>query len=127
MPGSSYRQEVFPGRDLHNRTQDEGRGDDNLNWNALAELNHTMVFYMGVANISEITRKLIENGRPSMTPAALVSRGTTPEQKTVLGTLSDTPKALENNVKPPALLVIGEVVNLSAVLNWFEQGEHTFG
>lgn len=103
----------------------KGEGIDNLNWNALAELNHTIVFYMGVANISEITRKLIENGRPSMTPAALVSRGTTPEQKTVLGTLSDiSKKALENNVKPPALLVIGEVVNLSAVLNWFEQGEH---
>ncbi len=82
---------------------------------------------MGVANISEITKKLIENGSPSMTPAALVSRGTTPEQKTVLGTLSDiSKKAFENNVKPPALLVIGEVVNLSAVLNWFEQGPVAF-
>ncbi|MBI5586932.1 MAG: uroporphyrinogen-III C-methyltransferase [Deltaproteobacteria bacterium] len=100
----------------------KGEGIDNLNWGALAELNHTIVFYMGVANISEITRKLTENGRSSMTPAAIVSRGTTPEQKTVLGTLSNiSKKAFENNVKPPALLVVGEVVNLSAVLNWFEE------
>ena len=105
----------------------KGEGIDNLNWSALAELNHTIVFYMGVANIAEITRRLIENGRPSTTPSALVSRGSTPDQKTVLGTLSDiSKKAFENNVKPPALLVIGEVVNLSAVLNWFEQGEASF-
>jgi len=105
----------------------KGEGIDNLNWSALSELNHTIVFYMGVANISEITRKLIDNGSPSTTPAALVSRGTTPEQKSVLGTLSDiSQKAFEHNVKPPALLVIGEVVSLSAVLNWYEQTPEAF-
>lgn len=100
----------------------KGEGMDDLNWSALAGLNHTIVFYMGVANIAEITKNLMDNGMPSMTPAALVSRATTPEQKTVTGTLLDiSRKARENEVRPPALLVIGEVVSLSAVLNWYEK------
>jgi len=101
----------------------KGEGLEEINWAALAELGHTIVFYMGVANISEITRKLIDFGRPPSTPAALVSRGTMPGQRTVLGTLSDiSMRCKEEGVKPPALLVIGEVVSLSHVLNWSEQG-----
>lgn len=100
----------------------KGEGMEGLNWAALSEFNHTVVFYMGVANSSLITQKLLENGRPSDTPAAVVSRGTLPEQKTVLGTLADiVRKANEEGMKPPALLVIGEVVNLSSMLNWFEE------
>ena len=100
----------------------KGEGLEDINWAALAELGHTIVFYMGVANITEITRKLIENGRPPSTPAALVSRGTMPGQRTVLGTLSNiSVRCKEEGVKPPALLIIGEVVSLSHILNWSEQ------
>lgn len=98
-----------------------GEGLESLNWAALAEFNHTIVFYMGVANTPQIIKNLINNGKSANTPAALVSRGTMPGQKTVLGTLADIAnKAKEEDVKPPALLIIGEVVNLSFMLNWFE-------
>jgi len=100
----------------------KGEGLEDLNWAALAGLGHTLVFYMGVANISEITGKLMANGRAPSTPAAMVSRGTMPGQRTVLGTLSDIDvRCREEGVKPPALLIIGEVVELSRVLNWSEQ------
>lgn len=103
----------------------KGEGLENLNWEALSRLDHTIVFYMGVANIPEITRSLIKAGMPEETPAALVSRATMPEQKTVLGMLSDiAQKAKENCVKPPALLVIGGVVSLSGLLNWFEKASN---
>lgn len=100
----------------------KGEGLEDLNWSALAELGHTLVFYMGVANVSIIAKNLIENGRSANTPAALVSRGTMPEQRTVVGTLSNiSQRAEEEGVKPPALFIIGEVVSLSSVLNWFEE------
>ncbi len=100
----------------------KGEGLDDINWAALAELGHTIVFYMGVANISEITGKLIDFGRPPSTPAALVSSGTMPGQRTVIGTLSNiSARCREEGLKPPALLIIGEVVSLSHVLNWSEE------
>lgn len=99
----------------------KGEGIEGLDWQALAQLNHTLVFYMGVANLSEITKNLIINGRDMSTPAAVVSRGTMPEQTTILGTLADiSEKSKEQEISPPALLIIGEVVNLSVILNWSE-------
>lgn len=96
-------------------------GLDGLNWAAISELNHTLVFYMGISNITEIARNLIENGMSPSTPAAVVSRGTMPDQRTIVGALSDIDRlSSESGVKPPGLLVIGEVVNLSPVLNWFD-------
>lgn len=98
-----------------------GEGLESMNWAALAELGHTLVFYMGVANISEITSNLILNGRKPSTPAAVVSKGTTSAQYTLVGTLDNIAiKCKREGVRPPALLIIGEVVSLSPILNWFE-------
>lgn len=98
-----------------------GEGIESLNWASLARLGHTLVFYMGVANISEITGRLILNGREPSTPAALVSNATTAFQRTIMGSLCDIAlKCAQKGVRPPALLVIGEAVSLSPVLNWFE-------
>lgn len=98
-----------------------GEGLESMNWAALAELNHTIVFYMGVANASIITGNLVKNGLPSTTPAAVVSRGTMPDQKTIIGTVVDIARRASNEgIEPPALLIIGEVVNLAGALNWFE-------
>lgn len=96
-------------------------GLDSINWSSLAKLNHTLVFYMGVSNISEITNRLMSNGREPSTPVALISEATTIFQQTLIGNLGDiAEKCAQEGVRPPALLMIGEVVSLSPALNWFE-------
>lgn len=100
----------------------KGEGLESINWAALAELGHTIVFYMGVANLQAITKNLIDNAMTAATPVAVVSRGTMPGQRTIVGTLGDIcRRAREADVKPPALLIIGEVVSLGSILNWFEK------
>ena len=76
---------------------------------------------MGVKNLPEICRRLVEEGRPPETPAAVIQSGTTLEQRTVMGTLGDIPrKARVAAINPPAVLVVGEVVGLREHLQWWE-------
>ncbi len=80
----------------------------------------TIVFLMGLHNLDKIANKLIEIGKPKDFPVAVISRGTTKDQKTVVGTLQDIyEKAKE--LPTPALIVVGKVVNLRDELNWFER------
>lgn len=82
----------------------------------------TMIFLMCVKNLETITNKLIQEGLKEHTPAAIIRWGTRPEQKVITGTISDISKlAKENQVSPPAILVIGEVVKLREKLGWFEK------
>ena len=82
------------------------------NWKALAELDSTLVFYMGVKNISEIVSGLIKNGKFSSTPLAIVQNGTMASQQIFISTLENDEKELEGtNLKTPAVIIIGEVVN----------------
>ncbi|MDT8317541.1 MAG: uroporphyrinogen-III C-methyltransferase [bacterium] len=95
---------------------------EEVNWKALAQLDSTIVFYMGIKNLETITANLIDNGRSADTPAAVVRRGTLPEQETVVGTLDNIAQKVEEaRLRPPALLVVGEVVGLRASLGWFEK------
>ncbi|NJD56989.1 MAG: hypothetical protein FIA94_11375, partial [Nitrospirae bacterium] len=72
--------------------------------------------------IDELTRKLMENGRSPETPVAVVRWGTRPDQKTIVGTLKDIAAIVrEKDIKPPAVTVIGDVVNLRNELNWYEK------
>jgi uroporphyrinogen III methyltransferase/synthase len=76
---------------------------------------------MGVKNRPNIVAKLLQNGRPATTPAALVRWGTTTRQKTVTGTLEDIEeRAKAAGIKAPAIIIIGEVVTLRDSLKWFE-------
>ena len=89
-------------------------------WRALALPGATAVFYMGLARLDHIIRKLLEHGAAPTRPAAIVARGTLPDQEVIvatLGTLFDAASvaALES----PALLVVGEVVALRSKLAWF--------
>ena len=82
------------------------------NWKALADLDSTLVFYMGVKNISKIVGGLVKNGKPGSTPLAIVQNGTMVSQAIFLSTLEKVEKALKGeSIKTPAVIIIGEVVH----------------
>ncbi|HZC18973.1 MAG TPA: uroporphyrinogen-III synthase, partial [Rubrobacteraceae bacterium] len=92
-------------------------------WDRLANAAGTLVLYMGVGRLEEISTGLISAGRSPETPVACVRWGTLPEQRTVTGTLGDiAQKVTEANLRPPAITVIGDVVALrDEGLDWFER------
>jgi siroheme synthase len=73
---------------------------------------------MGVGALAQICDGLIAHGMPASKPAALVERATLPEQRVTVGTLETLP-ALARGARPPALLIVGEVVRLRSKLAWF--------
>jgi uroporphyrin-III C-methyltransferase len=96
-------------------------GGPDADWAALSRPRQTAVIYMGVGALGEICARLIAHGRGADTPAALVENGTTAGQRTVTGTLATLPEvAAAAQVRPPALLIVGEVVALQGQLGWFE-------
>jgi len=101
--------------------EDPLKKESNIDWDALARGIGTLVFFMGVKNLPDIAQKLMAHGRPADTPAAVIRWGTTPGQQTVAGTLADiTERAKEAALKAPAIIVVGEVVQLRETLKWFE-------
>jgi uroporphyrin-III C-methyltransferase len=83
-----------------------------LDWGALARID-TLVFFMGVSKLPEISARLMANGRSPSTPAAVIQMAYWPEEKVVVGPLRDLPRlAQEAQVLPPATIVVGEVVKL---------------
>jgi uroporphyrinogen III methyltransferase/synthase len=100
----------------------DDKPDSALNWDALARLRGTLVFYMGVSNLPTIAQNLVAHGLRPETPAAVVHWGATPRQKTVAGTLATLPDlAARAGLEPPAIIIVGEVVALRERLNWFER------
>lgn len=96
--------------------------ESNIAWDQFSAGTGTLVFLMGVGNLDHIAECLITNGRSPDTPVAVIRRGTLSEQRTITGRLKDIAQvASENNMKPPAIIVVGEVVNLRDALNWFEK------
>ncbi len=95
-----------------------------LNWDMLSHPSQTVVFYMGLNNVQGICAALKKHGRDDSTPAALIEKGTTPEQRVFIGDLNSLPSLVEQNkVKAPTLIVVGEVVELHEKLRWFKSGE----
>ena len=94
-------------------------GSPDLPWNELVYENQTLVLYMGLVGLENTCQQLIAHGqRPDM-PVALISKGTTPEQKVVVGTLADiASKVSEHHIQAPTLTIIGEVVSLREQLQW---------
>ncbi len=91
--------------------------DENLDWEALAKVGGTLVVLMGVSRLSENASALLRGGRTPDTPAALIERGWSPEERLVVGTLGDiVERAEEADVQSPAILVVGDVVSLSEKL-----------
>ena len=93
-----------------------------VDWAGLAKVPGTLVVLMGLRNIQAIAATLIAHGRSPDTPVAIISRGTAGRQETLVGTLDTIAElASRTGIAPPAVTVIGEVVNLREQLDWFEQ------
>ena len=99
-------------------------GSSDLNWDMLSHAHQTVVFYMGLKNVQLLCESLKKHGRDASTPAALIEKGTTPDQRVFIGNLDTLPDLVhKNNVKAPTLIVVGEVVELHKKLHWFKPGE----
>ncbi|WP_410498697.1 siroheme synthase CysG [Chitinibacter sp. S2-10] len=105
----------------HRREGREGDGDikPELDWPRLVNPAETVVVYMGVAQAGYIAEQLIYHGRQSNTPVAIIERATTAQQRVVISQLDQLAASITTaNIKPPALLIIGDVVKLHEQLNW---------
>lgn len=101
--------------------EDPAKEESSIRWKELATATDTVVFLMGVENLPKITQKLIENGRAKDTPAALIRWGTRAEQKVLVTTVENAAADVKRTgLKPPAVFVVGNVVNLREKLAWFE-------
>jgi uroporphyrinogen III methyltransferase/synthase len=101
--------------------EDPSKGASTINWQGLATAVDTLVFLMGVENIEKISSQLIANGRSADCPAAVIRWGTHPEQRTLVTTLGKAAEDVKaNNLKPPAIFLVGEVVKLREQLQWFD-------
>jgi len=102
--------------------EDPTKEDSNIAWDKIATGVGTIVVYMGIKNLRTITEKIIRNGRDPQTPVAVVRWASTAEQRTVVGNLGNIADVVQkNNIKPPSIVVIGEVVNLRDTINWYER------
>lgn len=89
-------------------------------WHKLADPHCTLVIYMGLTHLGEIAARLMEAGLPADTPAAAVENGTTPRQRRIIATLGELPERVAAaGMKPPTLLIIGKVVSLAGMLDWY--------
>jgi len=101
--------------------EDPTKSSSNLHWKELASGIGTLVFFMGMKNLQNISDNLIANGRNADTPVAAIQWGTRTDQRVVTGTLGDiVPRVREARLGPPAIIVVGDVVALRDKLNWFE-------
>ena len=101
---------IFVTGHLHNGTMD-------LDWEGLARPSQTVVVYMGLKGLPILARELIRHGLPATTPAMIVAQGTLPTEKVVTATLEALPqRALEEKLKPPTMIVIGDVVSVRTAL-----------
>ena len=101
--------------------EDPTKEESGIHWEAISKGIGTLVFLMGVKNLSRIVSKLVENGMPVVTPIALVRWGTTTEQHTVCGTLETIVDEVKKaGLTSPAVIIVGKVVDLRPQLNWFE-------
>ncbi|WP_312628707.1 siroheme synthase CysG [Scandinavium sp.] len=90
-----------------------------FDWAQLAQSRQTLAIYMGTMKAAEISQQLIQHGRDSLTPVAVISRGTRADQQVTVGTLQQL-ESLAKDAPMPALLVVGEVVQLHHQLAWFQ-------
>ncbi len=102
--------------------EDPDKAESALDWRALASFPGTLVVYMGVRQLEAITARLIDGGRSPEEPAALVQRGTLPDQRAALGTLATIAQlAVDQQIKAPTIAIFGPVAALREKLAWLER------
>jgi len=102
--------------------EDPTKKFSNIAWDKLATGVGTIVIYMGIKTLPSITQKLINFGRSPDTPVAVVRWASTPQQHSVVGTLATICDVVQKaDIKPPALVIVGEVVKLRSTIDWFEK------
>ena len=95
--------------------------ESTVNFKALAKEEGTLVFMMGLSNLGNIVKELIDNGKDINTPTAVIMKGTTSKQKKVVGTLENIEeRVLRAKLKSPCIIVVGRVVTLNKELTWYE-------
>ncbi len=93
------------------------RETDRIDWKSLVGGHGTLVIMMGLGNAGTISRELIAGGMSPDMPAAVISKGSTPDQKVVVTKVSDLEQAIrENSIEPPGIIVVGEVAKMREVL-----------
>ena len=99
-----------------------GREARSIAWDKLAVGSDTLVILMGIGNLPNVVDQLVQNGRPSSTPAAVITQGTTDHQRCVIGTLHNiTEKVRSEGLGPPSVIVVGDVVRFRESLDWYGQ------
>ncbi len=102
--------------------EDPKKKNSTIDWDKLATGAGTVVVYMGIKNLPIIVENFLKHGRSGDTPVAIVRWASTPEQKTVVGTLDTICDiAAKEGIRPPSLIIIGEVVRLRSTIDWFEK------
>jgi len=102
--------------------EDPAKEDSSVDWGGLALSVDTLVCLMGMGNIEKIVAELVRGGKSSDTPIVLIQHGTTPRQRTVVGTLATiVERAGRAGLKPPVVIVVGKVVALREHLAWFDR------
>ncbi len=102
-----------------------GDGERTIEWAKIAGAVDTLVILMGIESLDAIVDKLISGGINSATPVAIVEKGTSKQQRSITGTIATIiEEAKEADIKPPAVVVIGGVVNLGRKLAWFKPTRH---
>ncbi len=101
--------------------EDPTKDNSDINWQQLATATDTVVFLMGVANLPKITAKLMENGRSGDTPVAIIRWGTKAQQQVWTSTVAEAAgMAKREQIKPPCIFLVGNVVKLREKLAWFD-------
>jgi uroporphyrinogen III methyltransferase/synthase len=91
-------------------------------WDKISNATDTLVILMGLGNLAYVVEQLVKNGKSPSTPVAVITQGTTRHQRCVVGTLEDIlAKVKSENLQPPSVVVVGNVVNLRHHLRWFDK------
>ena len=101
--------------------ENEGREKQKVRWESLAQLEGTVVCYVGPKQLTKMLQSLVEHGRAPDEPAAIIIHGTLSTQRTITGTLQQLAGQLEDQpITEAALLIVGKVVNFRDHLRWFD-------
>lgn len=99
--------------------EDPSKEESSVRWMQLPNSVDTIVIYMGISNAKEISQLLINGGMSKDVPAAVIENGTLPNQRTIVTSIGSLAVTIEeNNIKPPAIIIIGKTIDLKTKLNW---------